>query len=157
MNLLLQWICLKQSSAFNGLYTAGSWYEEGMTDAGLQYGSIVNYASFTIKSLVMKLPFCPPRNQFNEDLNTVQTSKQIPLSSFPSMLTRRMASHKSLEQSQKLFYLLIILSSYYFIYYFTFIAKITYWIQGSQGKGAMASHFHNTWEMKTSTNSKAQH
>lgn len=61
------------------------------------------------------------------------------------MLIRRMESHKSLEQSQKLFYL------------FTFMGKIAYWIQVSQGKGAMASHFHNTWEMKMNTNSKAQH
>lgn len=43
-----------------------------MTDAGLQYGSVVNYTSITIKSPLMKLPFCPPRNQFNKDLNNLQ-------------------------------------------------------------------------------------
>lgn len=52
--------------------TAGSRFKEGMTDAGLQYGSVVNYASITIKSPLTKLPSYPPSNQFNKDLNSSQ-------------------------------------------------------------------------------------
>lgn len=43
-----------------------------MTDAGLQYGSVVNYASIIIKSSLTKLPFCPPCDQFNKDLNNLE-------------------------------------------------------------------------------------
>lgn len=57
-----------------------------MTDAGLQYGSIVNYASITIKSPLMKLPFCPPCHQFNKDLNNLQFKHSNKSHSPPSPL-----------------------------------------------------------------------
>lgn len=117
-------------------YTAGSWYDQQMIDAGSQYGSIVNYATNSIKSPLMKLSLSG-HNAINlTDLNnlTVQTFEWIPFSSFPSMLTKRMETYTSLECSNELLHLL------------AFIDKIAYWIQVSQGTASMASHFHNAWK-----------
>lgn len=80
-----------------------------MTDAGLQYGSVVNYASIIIKSSLTKLPFCPPCNQFNKDLNNLEFEHSNKSHSPPSplcLLEQKLTSHRTVTE--------IILSVYFY-------------------------------------------